>query len=210
MSITSDADICNLALGHLGNFGTVTDIQTPTNDKERTFNLWYDITRKFVLKLMMPNFALTRLIVGKLSETPPFGYGFYYEYPVTALRILGVGNVEDKQNKHNIERTPLGVRAISHSTDFTEGLEIRIVVDIKDVSSYSPEFIMTFSQYLASNAALGITQDTVKAKKLRDELLEAISLASGLNAQENPPIRISRSKFKASRRVFDPKFTEKL
>ena len=209
MSVTSKADLCNMALSHLGNYGTVSDIDTPTNDKERTFALWYDICREFVLKLLMPNFALTRLVVSQLSETPAFGYAYFYEYPITALKVLGVGNVEDKENNYNIERTPLGVKAISHDYDYTDGMPIRIVRDITDINSWSPEAKLLMSQYLAAYTAKPITQDTALAEKLKAALPAEMSLASGLNAQENVPIRISNSKFKASRYNGNPNFTSK-
>ena len=209
MSITSKVDICNMAMSQLGNYGTISDIDTPTNDKERTFTLWYDICREFTLKLLMPNFALTRLIVSKLSETPAFGYSYFYEYPITALKVLGVGNVEDKENNYNIECTPFGVKAISHDYDYTDGMPIRIVRDITDINSWSPEAKLLLSQYLAAYTAKPITQDTALAAKLISELPAAISIASGLNAQENVPIRISSSKFRASRYNGAPTLTSK-
>ncbi len=209
MTITSKVDVCNLALGQLGNFGTISNIDTPTNSKERTFALWYDISRLFVLKLMMPNFATTRLIVSKLAEVPPFGYSFYYEYPTTALRVLGVGDVRDKENNNNVERTPLGVKAISHDTDYDAGMPIRIITDVTDINSWSSESIIMLSQYLAAYTAKPITQDNALAAKLIADLPAAMSMASGVNAQENPPIRISNSRFKASRFNDSPIFTSK-
>lgn len=209
MSITSKNDICNLTLSHLGNYGTISDIDTPTNDKERTFALWYDICRQFVLKQMMPNFALNRLYVAQLAETPAFGYAYFYEYPQTALKILGVGEVQDRENNYNIERTPLGVLAISHDYDYTDGMPIRIILDVEDINSWSPEAKILLSQYLAAYTCLTITQDVQKAAKLKSELPAEISSASGLNAQENRPVRISNSRFKAARYNNDPSFTDK-
>ncbi len=199
MAITSKIDLCNLALGQLGNYGTISSIDTPTNDKERTYALWYDICRQFVLKLLMPNFALTRLYVSQLAETPVFGYSYFYEYPVTALKVLGVGNVEDKENNYNIERTPSAIKAISHDTDYTAGMPIRIIIDVANINEWSPEAKLLLSQYLAAYTALPITQDPQKSAKLISELPAAMSIASGLNAQENRPVRISNSRFKAAR-----------
>ena len=209
MAITSKVDICNMALGQLGNYGTVSNIDTPTNDKERTFALWYDISRQSVLKILVPNFALTRLYVSQLVETPSFGYAYFYEYPVTALKILGVGNVQDKENNYNIERTPTGVKAISHDYDYTTGMPVRIITDVTDINSWSPESKMVLSQYLAAYTSKAITQDTQLANSLLSALPAAMSLASGLNAQENVPIRISNSKFQASRYHDAPNFTSK-
>lgn len=204
MAINSDVGVCNLGLSMLGNYGTLSNIQTPTNDKELTFSIWYDICRQFTLKLMMPNFALDRLVVAKLVETPAFGYEFYYEYPNSCLKLLGIGNVADKQNNYAVEGNK-----IATDLDEDEGLEIRIIRDIEDVNQFSPEYKLLLAQYLAAYTCLAITQDTSKAAKLMADLPQQISTASGLNAQENVPIRISNSRFKASRFNSNPDFTEK-
>ena len=188
---------------------TVSNIDTPTNDKERVMALWYDICRQFVLKLMMPNFALERVIVGQLSETPAFGYAYFYEYPNTALKILGVGEIQDKMNDYVIESTPLGVQAIAHDTNYDSGMPIRIIKDVTDINRFSPETKLLLAQYIAAYTCMPITQDAVKAKKLKDELPAEISTASGLNAQENRPVRISNSRFKSARFNFNPTNTDK-
>lgn len=204
MSTNSDVGICNLALSTLGNYGTISNIQTPTVQKEITFAIWYDICRQFTLKLMMPNFALDREVVAKLVETPPFGYSFYYEYPVTCLKLLGIGNAQDKQNNYVVEGNK-----IATDLDQDEGLEIRLIRDIKDVNQFSPEYKMLFAQYLAAYTCLDITQDMSKSNALKASLPQEISTASGLNAQENVPIRVSRSRFKASRYNDSPNYSDK-
>ena len=209
MAINSKNDACNMALGRLGNYGTVSDIDTPTNDKERAFALWYDPCRQFVLKYLMPNFAQTRLYVAQLAETPAFGYAYFYEYPVTALKVLGVGEVEEKENNYNIERTPNGVKAISHDYDYEDGMPIRIVVDVKEISSWSIEAVFLLAEYLAAYTCLPITQDVEKANALMAALPMKMSEASGINAQENVPIRMSNSRFKAARFNHVPNFTSK-
>lgn len=63
----------------------------------------------------------------------------------------------------------------------------------------SPEFKVGFSMFLAMNVAMEVTQDTVKARELLMMLPDRISLISGLNAQENRPIRISHSRYREAR-----------
>lgn len=210
MAINSKVDICNMAISIMGNTTTtISNIDTPTNDKERVMALWYDICRQFVLKLMMPNFALERVIVGQLSETPAFGYAYFYEYPTYALKILGVGEVKDRENNYNIESTPLGVQAISHDYDYEDGMPIRIIRDVTDINRFSPETKLLLAQYIAAYTCKPITQDAAQAKLLKADLPAEISTASGLNAQENRPVRISNSRFKAARFQFNPDFTDK-
>lgn len=194
MTINSKVDICNMALSHLGNYGTVTNIDTPTNDKEITFALWYDITRQTTLKYLMPNFALARKVVAKLVETPIFGYAYAYEYPNDCLKVLGIGDIDQKGFNYTIEGGK-----IYTDVDYEEGMPIRYIKDIKDVNKFSPEFKMHFSFDLANNTALPITQDKDKAAFIIAQLPGKMAMLSGVNAQENPPVRRSISRFRTSR-----------
>ena len=198
MAINSKSDICNMALGHLGNYGTVDDIDTPTNDKEITFALWYDISRQTFLKMTMPNFALDRRVVSRRIITPPFGtdlgYQYAYEYPNDCLKVLGIGEIMEKENNYTVEGRNIWVEDI-----YENGLPIRFIADITDVTLMSPEFKMAFSVFLASNAAMDITQDASKAQTMLKMLPDKMASLTALNAQENMPIRISRSRFKEAR-----------
>lgn len=202
-------DVCNQALSLMGNYGTVSDIDTPTNDKERAFAVWFDTLRQFVLKLLMPNFALSRDIVAKLEEVPKFGYGYYYAYPQNVLKVRGVGIAKEKTNDFEIEATPSGIKAIAHDTDYEDGMPIRTIIDILDMNSWSVEARLLLAEYLAAYTCMQITNDAVKAKKLEDGLPAKLSSSSGMNAQENVPIRVSHSRFKASRYNNNPDFTDK-
>ncbi len=204
MEVISPEGIGNMTLSLLGNFGTISNLTTPKDSKELALATWYDTCRQFVLKLLMPNFALGRAIVAQLGTTPAFGYAYEYQFPSVALKILGVGNAKDKENNYAVEA---GV--ILHDYDYTDGMPVRFVRDITDISKWSPEAKILFAQYLAAYSCLQITQDVSKAAKLKSELPAEISSASGLNAQENMPVRISRSRFKASRYVNSPTNTDK-
>jgi hypothetical protein len=194
MAISSKNDICNLALGHLGNYGTISNIDTPRKQHEITFALWYDISREAFLKIAMPNFALARKRIALVSETPPYPFTYSYEYPSDCLKVLGIGAVEDKKNDYTVEANRLYT-----DVEYEDGLPLRYIKNITDVNSMSPEFIVGFSWYLAGNVALIITQDKDKAMAIQRMVPMKITELSGLNAQENLPIRISRSRFKGAR-----------
>jgi hypothetical protein len=208
MAITSAVSICNLALSNLGNYGTIDSITTPVNDKELTFAARYDICRKTLLKTVMPNFALARVVVSRKVTTPPFGYGYYYEYPNSCLKVLGIGDVPDKINDYSIENDGTGL-AILTDTDATGGLEVRYILDVEDVTQFSPDFITLFGWQLAADCCLDITQSEAKAAALQESMSSRYSALSGMQAQENRPIRISHSRFKASRYSWDANYTGK-
>lgn len=194
MAINSKADLCNITLSRLGNYGSVNDIDSPVSQKELTFALWYDVARQSYLKISMPNFSLKRRIVGSVAETPAFGFSYVYEYPQDCLKLLGIGDIEDKRNDYCVE----GNR-IYTDTYYENGLPIRFIADITDVTAMSPEWKIGFSWYLAGEVVMDITQDAAKAKVMQAMIGSKLAEISGLNAQENMPIRISRSKFRASR-----------
>lgn len=196
-AITTKVDICNLAIGGLGNRNTITNIDTPKNDKEIVMALWYDITRQLLLKTLMPNFALDRVIVS--AKAVPAGYSgsyaYCFEYPVYCLKLLGIGDIDQKGDiSYAVEGNSIFV-----NEEFPNGMPIRIVRDITDVPSMSTEFVITLASELGKRTALPITQDPQKkAGAIKDAQLETAN-ATGLNAQENPPIRKSTSRFRQSR-----------
>lgn len=196
-AIVSKNDICNLALSGTGNRNSVNDIDMPISDKELVCSLWYDITRQLVLKTMMPNFALDRVTVS--SKTLPDGYTGSYSYcwekPVYALKVLGIGNIDEKKNyEYAVEGD-----SIFTTENFASGLPIRIIRDITDVSKMSPEFIVGFAKELEKRITAPVTQDMNKKKMATSEATVEVSNATALNAQENPPIRRSQSKIRAAR-----------
>lgn len=194
MSITSKVQICNMALGHLGNKNTVADIDTPTTGVESTFSLWYDISRQTFLKMTIPNFAIARKRVAQVSGTPPYPFSYMYEYPKDCLKVLGIGKVEEKRNDYTVENNKIYTDVL-----YSDGMPIRYIKDVVDVTAMSPEFVMGFSWFLASSVVMDVTQDLSKKKMIEEILPQKMSSLSSLNAQENRPIRISNSRFKEAR-----------
>ncbi len=195
----SKVEVCNLALSRLGNRDNVANIDAPSTPFERAFAIWYDVCRQFMLKKLMPNFALGRDVIALLDETPSFGYTYVYQYPKDCLKVLGFGDVQDKENVYSIE----GNRILTDEY-YEDGLPLRYIKDITDVSQFSPEFVMALSAELAEKVSLQITQDAEKLTAMNTLKKLDQSEASALNGQENRPVRINRSKFKQARTSDNP------
>lgn len=195
-AVTSKVDICNMALGHLGNRNSVANIDTPKSDKEITFALWYDITRQNLLKTLMPNFALNRLIVSAVAVPAGYvnAYSFAYEYPHRCLRLLGINNIDCVNNPPTVEN---GI--IFLNEEYATGLPIRFVDDITDVTSMTSDFIMALSVELAERVALVLTQDQAKKKAMQAQKPSENANSTAVSAQENKPVRRSISRFRQSR-----------
>lgn len=203
--IISPEDICNLALNHLGNHtDLVSNIDTPTTDKEKTFALWYDVTRQSLLRETIPHFAMRRIETAKLLTTPLFGYAYEYEYPNKALRILGVGNVEDKENNYSIENNK-----ILTDEDYDDGLPVRYIYDEDDVVKFTPEFKVLLSLELAKNGCLPLGEDAQKLVAVNNEIPRFKAMVCSIATQENKPIRKSTSRFKSARNFGEPEAQSK-
>jgi hypothetical protein len=190
----SKVDICNMALSHLGNYGSVTDIDAPENDKELLFKTWYDNSRETLLRNTMPNFAIKRDKVSKEAVAPSFGYSYGYAYPQDCIKLLGIGNVEDKRTDFAVEAGIIYV-----DDDYEEGMPIRYIYNEKDVTKFTADWAELLSWYLASNVCLSITQDNQRKAYIDQILPLKMTAVSSVSAQENPPIRVSYSRFQGAR-----------
>ena len=206
---TSKSQVCNLSLSRLGNYGSISDIDTPENSQELVFAKWYDTTRQKVLKHMIPNFATRRIIVAQLSVAPVFGYAYAYEYPNSCLKVLGIGEIQEKENDYAIETSQAGIRQIMTDDEGASGLNIRYIHDEKDVTKFTDDFVTLMSWELAANVCMEITQD-LERLVLLEKLLPTKRAATGaVDSQENMPVRINRSKFQKARVQTNPTITDK-
>lgn len=198
--ITSKVQVCAMAMADLGNRNSITNIDTPRNDKEVICAQYYDIVRQYCLKTLMPNFALNRIIVSQKNVPAGYvnAYLYAYEYPQRCLKLLGIGNVDCTEGNQPTVENGL----IFTNTLYANGMPIRFVDDITLVPSMTPEFIMYFVKELSARTALAITQDQGKKKAAQADATKEGLNSSALNAQENKPIRRSVSRWRQSRRFW--------
>lgn len=194
----SKVEICNMALNEMSIDETVENIDIPQTSKEKSFAQIYDTVRQIALKEMMPNFALARDLLAELPDKPAFGYGKAYQYPKNCLKFLGVGNIEEKDEvRYNVESVN-GKLCIT--TDYEYGaLPARYIEDVKDETRFDAMFELYLALELASRLALKLTQNQGVKDRIDAALVEHKMSLGAMNAQENPPIRVSRSKWKAAR-----------
>lgn len=214
-AFNSKVQICNLAAGAQGLKNSINNIDTPISDKEIVFAQWYDITRQHVLKFLMPNFALQRVILAALPSVPiayqsqwpsnnsygtsTAGYGYAYQVPSNCLRVLGLGPVDSEETKPTVEGN-----IIFTNVYYPNGAPLRFIGDITDVTQFSPDFIITFASVLGKLTAMVNTQDPSKKASLLKDAMQEWTNSTAQNAQENKPMRMSRSRFREARRTNNP------
>ena len=198
--MNSKTEVANLSQSILGNASTVNNIDAPTTPAEKAYAKWYDTCRQYTLKMLMPNFALGRAILAKASTDPVFGYAYQYQKPTDCLKVLGIGDAQMKENDYTVEGN-----VIMTDNDYSaDGMFLRYVKDITDVSKFSPEYIKLFAYYLALSVCIEVTKDHDKLTYLENKIPRELSSSSSINAQENIPVRVNHSKFKAARTQIRP------
>lgn len=186
----SDIDICNLALSLMGDRNTIENIDDPQKQEEKIMAKWYNVTRKNTLRRVMPSFAIARELWAKSDKIPAFGYKNAYEYHSDCLKILGIGNITNRVNNYSVEGKYLLCDA-----EYKEGLPVRYIRDVTNTDEYTSDFTELLAYELASVTCNEITANHNTTNYMLSMVQRKRIELSGVDAQENKPIRISESRF---------------
>lgn len=89
--MTSEVDICNLALGHLGDDATVASLDPPEGSAQADHCArFYPLARDLLLDAHHWAFATRRVSLALLSSTPPSTWRYAYAVPGAALNLISV------------------------------------------------------------------------------------------------------------------------
>ena len=91
--MTSEVDICNLALQRLG--ARTISALTDDNTSARACNRVYEHARDAEIRSHPWNFARARTSLAALSTAPTFGYAAQYQLPADFIRLLPARNTSD-------------------------------------------------------------------------------------------------------------------
>jgi hypothetical protein len=181
--------LCNLALAHLGEEGTLSSIDPPEGSVYADYCAqFYPIARDTVLSAPPNgwNFNTKRASLALLG-TPPTAWQFSYAYPNDVLRILGLHFPEDPDDKSPqpfvCENASNGVRVIYTNVD---DAILRYSYTNTDVSRYPIEVGKAIARLLASylagpiiKGASGVNVSRGQLELYRGELAEAMAQDAG-------------------------------
>jgi hypothetical protein len=160
--MSSEVEICNLALAHLGDSATVASIDPPEGSAQAEHCArWYPVARNALLELGEWNFATTRTLLAELVNPFP-QWGHAYARPADCLKVLAVlladatSDVRAPQSGFQFYQDPEG---FTTETDYTTGNQIilanqgnalvRYTRLVTDTSKFSPLFTAALARYLA-------------------------------------------------------------
>jgi len=204
--MTSEVDICNLALAHLGDSATVVSIDPPEGSAQAEHcATFYPISRDQILATHAWSFATKRVTLASVSENSTV-YNFAYAIPndyIKALTVLFPDSFDDTQSQpFTIETDSSGLRRLYTNV---EGAVLRYIWRQTDTTRYTPGFVVALARLLASNLAGPIIKGTEGMKVpqahltvyLKEEL--PVAKARDANAQQTDQFRNYRPSWISNR-----------
>ena len=183
--MSSDVEICNLALRHLG-LGTIASLDENRREA-KDCKLFFPTTRDAVLRDHSWNFAQKRR--GLAGFTLPTDYeGEYllaYIYPMDCLKarkvvISGGSAAQDFE----VVRSPTGEKLILTNADPAVLLYTMIVTD---PNWFDADFIEALALKMASKLARPLTQSAQAEQAMATLYLNALNAAKTADAKEGVP-----------------------
>ncbi|HWL54280.1 MAG TPA: hypothetical protein VNQ90_17705 [Chthoniobacteraceae bacterium] len=170
-------EICNLALGKIGEL-RISALSEPSQPA-RFCALFYAQTRDEVLQAANWNFAIRRVVLSRLAETPKFGWAYQYQLPVDCLSViqLNAWQAWEARDLYEIE----GERLLTDQ----ESAQLRYTARVEDSEIFPPLFVEALYTKLASKLAEPIMGSRSKAESLLGEYDKLVApLAMKANARE--------------------------
>ena len=186
--VNSKTEICNLALGMVGDkriqkYGDTDDLNA------RICRDFYDQVRDSLLRSANWGFALTRATLARFSDTPVFGRDYQYVLPADYIKILSLNdlNPSDATDCFTVEMAGDNKDVAVLVTDEDEA-NIRYVFRNDTPATYSALFVEAFASKLASHIAFPITGDPQLAATLHQKSVMDLQKAIHENVNEHKPV----------------------
>lgn len=154
--MASEVDICNLALGHLGDEATVSSIDPPEGSAQAEHcERFYPIARDAVLSGHAWSFATKRVALALLStDETPDTWAYAYALPSECLSPIAVfapGATDDSEGDDFIVEALADGTLVLYTN--TEDATLRYVEQITDTTKFKPLVVAAIARLLASYLA---------------------------------------------------------
>lgn len=158
--MASEVDICNVALGHLGDAGTIASLYPPEGSAQAEHcSRYYPMARDEILTAHTWGFATRRVPLAQLA-TPSPGWGFSYSFPRDAMTVLavcapgepdpGIGDLPANPHPYVTESTDSGSRVVY--CNVPEAV-MHGIFRVTSTERFTPLFISALTWHLASKLA---------------------------------------------------------
>lgn len=148
--------------------------------------VFYELSRDEVLRAHPWNFAIKRVHLSPLSETPAYGYSNAFQLPADWLRTL-----EISADEYNHE----GGKLLCNDS----GIDLRYVARVVDVTTYDSLFVTTVSCNMAAKLAPSVSGDKGMQQVMWQMYTAQLAQARAIDAQEEPAPEFESSRLLAAR-----------
>lgn len=194
--MSADVDICNLALGHLGDDANIASL-SEFSAQASYCNKFYPLARDMTLQQGKFGFTLRRVALASDLVTIPTSWIYAYSVPSNCLHKISVLPAEATDDMNS---APYAVESISDAGEeviYTnvETATLRYVQRVTDTSKYSPLVVNAMARLLASFLAgplikgqRGATVGEAQLKIYTDSALP-LAMGSDANSQQTDHFR---------------------
>jgi len=192
--VSAPLDMANLALGHLKH-KAITSINPPDKDSKgaKAAAKWYDTIRRSALADHPWNFACKRATIAAEADAPIFEWSTKFEQPDDYIRLVKVGEVWWSDFDYEDEDGYI-------LTNEPGPLYLKYIYDQKDLTKWSPKFVLYMSLHYASAMAYEVTGNASLGEGLKKEAEKILQVGQSIDGQNRPPRRIERIGMIAARR----------
>ncbi len=200
--MSSQVEICNMALWHLGVSKTIANVETEMSIEAIGCRMFYDNALKVTLKSFQWPFATIESELSLVGEDPNDEWAFSYQYPSDCIDAIQIQN--EMRNQTRQSRIPFEIgKGDSGRLIFTdlEDAKLKYVSLVDDAEFYPEDFTLALSYKLAELIAPGVTAgDPFDIKgKCSKLFMQEISTAKANAANECQPDDQALSEFERSR-----------
>lgn len=193
--MTSEVDICNLALTRVGT-GIITTLDE--NSKAASLcRLHYPRARNACLRAHPWNFSIKRATLAQSSTAPAFEFERKFALPNDCLRVIRTDWEATPfsgpaiygfpgENGYGGAQTPYRINGRFLETNATT-VSIEYVAEVTDPNQFDELFTDMVAQRLAAEICIALTDNASGAKQMWDIYAAKVAEARLIDAQEGSP-----------------------
>lgn len=176
MTISSETQICNLALTRVGH-AMISSLDDNTKGADLC-RLHYPMCRDSVLRAHPWNFAIQRVALASASAAPAFEYDYRFPLPVDCLKVIRTNYEAD-----GCSDVPYRIEGRSLLTN-EPSVSIEYIARIEDVTQFDELFADTLASRLAADIAMDLTDNATLAQGMMQTYMARLNEARSVDSQE--------------------------
>lgn len=173
--MTSQVDICNLALTRIGG-ETITTIDEGTR-QARLCNRHYYPTLNALLREFEWNFAIKRVELAQDATAPVNEYAYRYALPADFIKVVRLNACTSDEY-----RVEAGYIVTDEGT-----VTLEYVYEVTDENDFDPQFVDVFAQRLAAEICYTLTENTNLSEQVWRVYQNKIRVARTMDSRDGTP-----------------------